>query len=156
MPAAEKNAPAVWAPAPVFLAAFLAAGLLLEYFLPSPFLTRGVQYALGTALITVSFAIVPFVLIRFRRAQTPFDATRPTTALVTDGVFRFSRNPGYLSMVLLYAGIAIVVDSGWLLAFLIPLIAALRRGVIRPEEIYLERKFGEKYTEYKSRVRCWL
>ena len=155
MPTAEKDAPGVWAPAPVFLAASLAVGLLLEYFLPSPFLPKGVQYAVGFALIAISFAIVPFVLIRFRRARTPFDATRPTTVLVTDGVFRYSRNPGYLSMVMLYAGIAIVLDSAWLVALLVPLVAVLQLGVIRPEEVYLERKFGEEYVRYKSRVRCW-
>jgi protein-S-isoprenylcysteine O-methyltransferase Ste14 len=75
---------------------------------------------------------------------------------VTDGPYRLTRNPGYLGMTLLYAGIAIAADAVWALAPLPVAIAVIDRGVIAREERYLERTFGAPYTEYKRRVRRWI
>ena len=80
----------------------------------------------------------------------------PTTAIVGAGPYRFTRNPMYLAMVLLCVGVGIFVASEWILA-LTPLCAlALWWFAIRPEEAYLEEKFGEGYLAYKRRVRRWL
>lgn len=92
----------------------------------------------------------------FRSARTSFDVRKPTTVLITDGPFRFSRNPGYLALSLLYAGIAVIADSLWVLALLAPALFVMHYGVIAREELYLERKFGSQYLEYKARVRRWL
>jgi protein-S-isoprenylcysteine O-methyltransferase Ste14 len=89
-------------------------------------------------------------------ASTPLDVRKRSTRIVTSGVFQQSRNPIYLGMVLLCTGVAFLVDSLWLLG-LVPLFAAiLQKGVIEPEEAYLERNFGEEYLRYKARVRRWI
>jgi protein-S-isoprenylcysteine O-methyltransferase Ste14 len=75
---------------------------------------------------------------------------------VTDGPYRLTRNPGYLGMTLLYAGIAIAADAVWALAPLPVAIAVIDPGVIAREERYLERTFGAPYTEHKRRVRRWI
>ena len=80
----------------------------------------------------------------------------PTTAIVTDGPYRFTRNPIYLGMFLGLVGLAIAFDNLWLLAMLVPFALAIRYGVVAREETYLEGKFGEVYTAYRSRVRRWL
>ena len=92
----------------------------------------------------------------FGRARTPLDPYTPSKAIVTDGPYRLTRNPGYLGMALTYAGIAIVSNAPWALAPLPVAIAIIDRGVIAREERYLERKFGTRYTDYKRRVRRWI
>lgn len=91
-----------------------------------------------------------------RRRATNVEPWKPTTAIVSDGVFGFSRNPIYLSMTLLYIGIALLLDSLWLLLLIFPLLMIVTFGVIVREEKYLETKFGAEYLDYKNRVRRWL
>ena len=93
---------------------------------------------------------------RFIRAGTNIPTHRPATALVTEGLYRFSRNPIYLGLTLVYLGLALGISSLGALALLPIVLAVMQVGVIRREERYLERKFGERYLAYKSRVRRWL
>ena len=71
---------------------------------------------------------------------------QPTIAIVAAGPFRFSRNPLYLSLTVLGAGVALLVNSGWGLLLL----------VIAREERYLEGKFDDEYSAYRERVRRWI
>ena len=93
---------------------------------------------------------------RFRRAGTAVEPWRTSTALVTNGVYRFTRNPMYLAMALLYLGAALAADSVLALVLLPPLLVLVRVGVISREERYLERRFGDEYRRYRSSVRRWL
>ena len=81
---------------------------------------------------------------------------RPTTALVIEGIYRYSGNPLYTSMAFFYAGIALAAASLWALAFLVPTLVIVRDGVIAREEAYLERKFGDDYRHFRTAVRGWL
>ena len=92
----------------------------------------------------------------FSRAGTPVPSNQPVRALVTTGVHGWSRNPIYVGMLLLYAGIGIAARSPWVLILALPLILILRYGVIAREEAYLERRFGDAYRAYKAHVRRWL
>jgi protein-S-isoprenylcysteine O-methyltransferase Ste14 len=80
----------------------------------------------------------------------------PATALVTAGPYRFTRNPVYIGFVLVYFGLSIVLTSVWVLLLLAPVLVILQRGVVKPEEAYLERKFGDAYRAYEARVPRWL
>jgi len=75
---------------------------------------------------------------------------------VTTGAYRFTRNPAYLGMALIYTGIALATGGTWALITLIPTLVLVDRGVIAREERYLEQKFGAEYTTLKTRVRRWL
>jgi protein-S-isoprenylcysteine O-methyltransferase Ste14 len=92
----------------------------------------------------------------FARAATPVPSNQPVRALVTTGIHGWSRNPIYLGMFLLYVGIGLVVRSPWVLLLALPLAIIIRFGVIAREEAYLERRFGNAYSDYKARVRRWL
>ena len=81
---------------------------------------------------------------------------RPSTALVTEGVYRFTRNPIYLALALLHLGSALAFDSALALASLPFALAAVQAGVVAREERYLEGKFGDEYRRYKSSVRRWI
>lgn len=92
-----------------------------------------------------------------RRAGTTISVDRPTTAIVASGPYRYSRNPLYVALTLLYLGLgAAALNTLWALVLLPPLLVVIQRGVIEREERYLERKFGEEYRRYKRRVRRWL
>jgi protein-S-isoprenylcysteine O-methyltransferase Ste14 len=93
---------------------------------------------------------------RFRRAGTTENPFKPSTALVFDGPYRFTRNPMYLGMAAVYVGLAFVLGLMWALLFLPLVLIAVDRLVIAREEPYLERKFGEEYVAYKRRVRRWI
>jgi protein-S-isoprenylcysteine O-methyltransferase Ste14 len=92
----------------------------------------------------------------FRGAGTNIETNKPSTTVVTHGLYKFSRNPIYIGLTTLYLGLAYVADSWWTLILLIPVILIMRWGVIAREERYLEAKFGEAYVAYKARVRRWL
>jgi protein-S-isoprenylcysteine O-methyltransferase Ste14 len=95
-------------------------------------------------------------VLLFRRAGQTENPWKPTSHIEQRGPFRFTRNPMYLQMVLVCLGIAVILANGWVL-LLTPAVGwLLQRLAIRPEEAYLERKFGDDYRAYKRRVRRWL
>jgi protein-S-isoprenylcysteine O-methyltransferase Ste14 len=90
------------------------------------------------------------------RAGTNVDPREPTTAIVTDGPFRYSRNPLYLSLVLFYLGGTLLIDGVAPLIVLVLVLLVLHFGIVRREEQYLEGKFGDVYRAYRARVRRYL
>ncbi len=156
MPQSTKDAPNVVAIPPLIYAAFLAVGLVLDYLFPIPVLPDPMQYWIGFGIMIPGGFIMPFVLLRFKEAETNFDPRKPTTAIITTGPYRFSRNPSYVSLTMLYLGIAIAADSVWVLAALTPALLVMHYGVILREEEYLAEKFGKAYLQYKRSVRRWL
>ena len=111
---------------------------------------------IGFALATISGILALWAFIVMRRAGTHIDTRRPALAVVTTGPFRFTRNPLYLSLVLLTLGLALIFNIAWAAILLIPVTIIVHYGVIRREECYLESKFGETYLEYKRKVRRWV
>jgi len=151
-----QDTPGVIALPPLVYVLGLALGLGLEALLPSAAIPGEVRWPAGGLLLAAGMLLGPWFLITFWRAGTPVDVAKPTSALVTHGPFRFSRNPGYLSLALMYLGIATLTSALWGLATLLPTLAVIQIGVIQREERYLEGKFGDEYRRYKSRTRQWL
>jgi protein-S-isoprenylcysteine O-methyltransferase Ste14 len=148
--------PGVIAPPPLIYAGGLAAGLLANRPYPVYFLPRGLSRGLGWLLIVAGVGIGVLGFREMRRAGTNVDPREPTTAVVTEGPYRFTRNPLYLGMTLIYCGIAARANT-FPAVLLLPLVLfVMRRGVIEREERYLERKFGDEYLRYKVRVRRWI
>ncbi len=152
----RKDTPGVIAPPPLIFLAFILLGVVLDLVRPMAILPAGPRYLAGAVLIALGLAGVASVFRRFRAAATNVQTREPTTALVTGGLLRFSRNPIYVSMGLAHAGIAVAADGVWILAMLVPALAVIRTGVIPREERYLERRFGDDYRRYMESVRRWL
>ncbi len=144
------------APPPVIYLISLAIGLLVHWLYPVQVLPTPFAIGIGLLLIAAAGPIVISALRAFSRAKTTFDVRKPTSAIVTNGPYRFSRNPGYVSLTLLYGGIACLVNSLWVLLMVVPTVTVMHFGVIKREERYLEAKFGEEYREYKTTVRRWV
>ncbi|MGF6303033.1 hypothetical protein OKW43_005711 [Paraburkholderia sp. WC7.3g] len=93
-PEATAAGPGIFVPAPVFYLAALAIGIALEYLLwPIPIPAASSKDVIASIFIIVSVLIMPPVLMRFRRAATPFDARKAASSLITDGPYRFAFGP---------------------------------------------------------------
>ena len=146
----------VIAPPPLIYLGALGIGFGLDAVIGSASLRPRFRIPVGSALIIAGAGLLGSFAQAFRGAQTPIDPYTPSTAIVTDGLYRLTRNPAYLGMALTYTGIAIASSAPWALLLLPGAIAIVDRGVIVREERYLERKFGAPYADYKRRVRRWL
>ena len=107
-------------------------------------------------MIAAGIALAALAMRRFRAAGTNIPTPLPSTALVAGGPYRFSRNPIYLALTLIFLGLAAAANSLWLLLLLPAVLAVMHYGVVLREERYLGGKFGERYLDYKARVRRWL
>lgn len=143
-------------PPPIIYATALFLGLALNYFFPIALLSDVLRYSVGIAFIVVSGAIIPFVIILYKKLKTPFDVRKPARTLITDGPNRYSRNPGYLSLTLLYLGVGFILNNIWILSLVIPVVLIMDLCIIRSEERQLEALFGKQYLRYKSAVRRWI
>ena len=152
----DPDTPHVIVLPPLLYVAALAAGLLLTWAAPEPLLSSSLRYWVGGALVALGLGITGWGRTLMVRAGTNVNPFQPTTALVTTGPFRFSRNPLYVGLTLAYLGGALLANSWWVLALLVPVLLILHYGVVRREERYLEAKFGEAYRAYRGRVRRYL
>jgi len=144
---------------PVLFLVSLCVGLLLGWLAPLRILSAEhprLPLALGLTALAFGLGAVAWSLVWMRRTEQDPDPRKPTPSLIAAGPFRFSRNPIYLGMALLEAGIGLAIGNAWLLLLVPPTIAILVRTVVEREEAYLARKFGEPYARYCEQVRRWL
>ena len=152
----EQDNPGIRVPPPLIYLLPLLLGLLLNRRLHVPFLPRRVARVLGWPLVGGAMALAVWFARTLHGAETTLRTDKAVSSLVQDGPFRYSRNPGYLSLTMLYTGIAILRNALWAIV-LVPLVLyVMQREVIEREERYLERTFGEEYLAYKRRVRRWV
>jgi protein-S-isoprenylcysteine O-methyltransferase Ste14 len=156
-----ETARAIARPPLLFLAGLLL-GFVSDHLLRLPFpvtragLAHWVSAIVAGSLIVIGMAVFVAAARSFSGAATPVQGTKPTRVLVTTGIHGWSRNPIYLGMFLVYVGIGIAVRSPWILILTLPLLLTIRYGVIAREEVYLERRFGDTYRDYRARVRRWV
>ena len=137
----------------------LFLGFLIHWRLPLPIVPAvlvGPLRLLGAFCLVAGLALTIWAVATFRRVGTTHHPAGPTTALAVGGPYRFTRNPMYLGLVFITAGVALLANALWPLILLPVVIVILRRAVIDREERYLTAKFGEEYLQYKARVRRWL
>ncbi len=152
----KKDVAGVIAPPPLFFLAAILVGLGLEWLVRADIGLGRTGLYVGLALIVVSVIIAVLARQQFVKGGTSLRVEEPSTAILSTGPFRFSRNPLYGSMASLQIGIGIAASMAWVIALVIPALVVIRYAVIAREELYLERKFGEEYLNYKNSVRRWL
>ena len=148
--------PGVPAPPPVIYVVGLGVGFGLQVLLPSTPVPAAVRWLLGGALLLAGLVLTASFFTVLRRAGTPANPFKPTTALVTTGPYRVSRHPAYLGLALIYIAIALMASALWVLVPLPAVLVVIDRCFIAREERYLERKFAGDYMRYKARTRRWL
>jgi protein-S-isoprenylcysteine O-methyltransferase Ste14 len=134
----------------------IVLGVLIHLVSPFSLLASGPTAGFGAPLILLAVALFVSAVRTFRAADTPVPGNRPTTTIVKTGPYRFGRNPIYLAFSLLQLGIALWVNSVWLIITLLAAVAVMSLVVIPREERYLEARFPSEYAAYKASVRRWL
>jgi len=153
------DSPGVHLPPPFIFVAAVGGGIMLHRAVPLPLLPaslRAAAVAAGWLLLAGGLVVSIQAILSFRRARTSVMPNRPARRLVTHGPYRFSRNPMYMSLTMQGLGLSFLVNTLWSVLFLFPGLVALYFLVVRSEERYLGKTFGEEYAAYRSRVRRWL
>jgi protein-S-isoprenylcysteine O-methyltransferase Ste14 len=152
----NQDNPGMNVPPPLIYVLPLILGLLLDRRAHLPFLRRSAARSLGWPLIGGGVVLSRWFLQTMRQADAPIRTDKPVPRLTTEGPFRYTRNPGYLSLTMLYLGIAVLRNALWAILLLPLVLIVIQREVIGREERYLERTFGEEYLAYKARVPRWV
>ena len=141
---------------PVLFVAGLVIGLLLQWIVPLTILPFDVPRWPGALLLMSGILLALWGRDTMAAAGTSPNPASATTTLVTTGPFRFSRNPLYVASTLAYLGVALLVNSLWVLLLLAPILLVMHFGIVRGEERYLAAQFGDAYRDYCARVRRYL
>jgi protein-S-isoprenylcysteine O-methyltransferase Ste14 len=156
MPASTASAgdnPGVIVRPPILYLGALIALVVLRWVWPAPILaSASLALNAGIALGVVALALGLWAVVTMRSAGTNVDPNKESTAIVTAGPFRYTRNPIYVGFDLLFIGFTLALNSWWGAVLLVPLLVVMHVGVIRREERYLEQKFGGDYLRYKYDV----
>ena len=140
----------------ILYAAAFAIAFALNLAWPIPVAPEPYSRWVGMALCIAGAALILWGIAAMRQAKTNIYPALPATSLVMTGPFRFTRNPLYVALAILFVGLAFEVNMAWGFAVLVPLLLVMHYGVILREERYLESKFGDAYRQYCSRVRRYL
>ncbi len=142
---------------PPFVALFyIVVTMVLQRFVPVSFTVPVYLRNVGLGLTFIGFMIGVGAFIEFRKARTTLDPHGSVKALVTGGIYRFTRNPIYLGFFLMVVGFPLSSGSFWGFVAAPFYATTMSRLVIEKEEAYLEKKFKEQYTGYRLRVRRWI
>jgi protein-S-isoprenylcysteine O-methyltransferase Ste14 len=152
----QTDHPGVIARPPLMVLAALGVVLVLRWLLPLPIFPPRLGLVPGLLLAVLGATWIAWGRRTMVAAGTNVNPTKPTTAIVASGPFRYSRNPLYVGATIFYVGVTLAMNTWWGFATLLVLLPLLHFGVVLREERYLDAKFGEPYREYRSRVRRYL
>ena len=153
----QNRVAGVAAPPPLIFLSFLLLASILQKLCPLPMGWPNVGLRLCAILLAgAAFSLALGALGWFRHRGTDPRPWKPSTTLVVEGPYRWTRNPMYLAMTLLFLSWGLWHDSCWCLVLLPGLIEVVNRGIIFREESYLATRFGPAYLDYRKRVRRWL
>ena len=156
---APLNNPGVHFPPPILYILGFGGSLLLDSgvrALPFPGVGTIVVEPFGVLLLLTGLYVTFWGVAAFRKAMTAIFPNQPASELVTDGPYRYTRNPMYTGLTIAFIGGAFIMDSMWPLIVLPVVLGLVYLLVIRREEAYLADAFGEQYSAYRRRVRRWL
>lgn len=141
---------------PVYLLIAILVALALNFALPIARVAPPRVSYLGVVLIIAGVALTGYAAGLFAKAQTPLKPFEPATALVTTGIYRVTRNPMYVGLILILAGVGLFLGTVGALLPLPVFVWLLSTRFVAGEERLLEQTFGEAYLAYKRQVRRWI
>ena len=150
------DSPGVRIPPPLIFVGGLIVGLSISAWFPTSYIGSFAAHTVGGTLVVLGVLLAASAIRIFVKSGTNLRPDRPSSALATGGPYRFTRNPMYLSLTVVYVGVAVFMQSLWSLLLLPFLLSFIQNKIIRREEDYLDRRFGDYYARYRSRVRRWL
>lgn len=153
-----KDNPGVHIPPPLLYIAMFVVAVLLQRFLPSnkSFFYTSTSKVIGAVVILAGFFFNLPALRQFFKTKNTLVTVKPANSLQTTGIYAISRNPMYVSLLLFYIGLSFIIGNWWHLIILPVLFLLVQEYVIKREEKYLDRRFGQSYHNYRSKVRRWI
>ena len=154
----DRDGASVRVPPPVvYLAAVIGGGLVDRYLVSLPLvLPGGVRFGAATVATVLGIGVMAAAIGLFRQTGQDPKPWESTPEIISTGVYRLTRNPMYVGMALLQAGIGFALTSAWIIALVPVVLAVVYATAVRHEEAYLEEKFGADYLSYKNEVRRWI
>ena len=132
------------------------AGLGIDFIYSSPSMPLWLQLGSGAAFIVGGVLLIRGSMQNIDQAGTTYNPYAASTALVTSGIYRHTRNPGYLGLAVIQIGLALMIDGPWIAVTTIVSVVITSQFVIKLEEEKLSRTFGQEYQDYLSMVRRWI
>ena len=152
----EQDSAQVRIPPPLILLSCVLLGAWLHWIYPVHLAAAPLRWIIAGLLVFTGIAVILYCAWIFRKRNINIEPWKKTSHLITSGIYRFSRNPIYLSFVIVGLGAAFAANSIWIALLMVPLVLIINRIVIAKEELYLEEKFGDEYRSYKKQVRRWI
>jgi protein-S-isoprenylcysteine O-methyltransferase Ste14 len=157
MPQQHQDRAGVIVPPPLIYLSGILIGLAFNrWWWPCPIFGLTEWHWSGLVLVVAGMALVIAGRRALLAAETSINPFKPTMSIVTAGPYRFTRNPLYLGVTLIYCGLTLIINTWWCFVFLVPVLLLIHVGVVTREERYLEHKFGDSYRQYRARVRRYL
>lgn len=154
----KSDNPGVHIPPPIIFAGIFLLALLIQKYIPigNQFFYTSFSTIIGFVFLFAGILFVFFAIRRFLITKNTLITVRPATSLQTVGVYSLSRNPIYTGFLSVYSGAGFLVGNWWHFVLFPILLFIVQEYVIKREENYLFRRFGETFSEYKKKVRRWL
>lgn len=141
---------------PLLYLLVLATGILVSYFFPQHLINFSIAMPMGILFLITGITTLILAATLFRKNKNPVNPSGSTQLIICSGIYKYTRNPMYLSLTLIFTGISIITNAWFSFVLLFPLLLICQKGIIEREEKYLTRKFGDEYLNYKSKVRRWI
>ncbi|HEY5407029.1 MAG TPA: isoprenylcysteine carboxylmethyltransferase family protein [Ginsengibacter sp.] len=154
----KKDSPGIYFPPPlIYVLTFLAA-VFIQKKIPINDYVFHLEFtkAVGILFLAISLYFLFTSLRKFFLTKNTLILVKPATSLQTNGVYNISRNPMYVSLALIYLGLSCLIGNWWNIILFPLLFLLFEQYIIKSEEKYLERRFGQEYLNYKSKVRRWI
>ena len=154
----KKDSPGVYIPPPLFYVLTFLVAVFVQKKIPidDSLFHLQITKITGILFLVISLFFLITSLIKFFQSKNTLILIKPASSLQTNGIYSISRNPMYAGLAIVYLGITCLIGNWWNIILFPLLLLVIQEYVIKKEEKYLERAFGEKYLDYKSRVRRWL
>jgi protein-S-isoprenylcysteine O-methyltransferase Ste14 len=154
----SNDNPGVYVPPPLLYVAVFVAAVFLQRTFPIDKVRSMEQGAtiIGFIFVAIALLLVIISLRQFFVTKNSLITIRPAFSLQTNGIYRFTRNPMYLGLANIYLAVTCFIGSWWNIILFPLLIIIVHEYIIKREERYLTRRFGQVYLNYKNRVRRWI
>lgn len=154
----KNDHPGVYIPPPLFYIAIFFAAVLMQKLVPlnTDFFYTSTSKIIGSIILVIGLFFNFPALSQFFKTKNSLVTIKPANTLQTTGIYSVSRNPMYVSLLLFYIGLSFIIGNWWNLVLLPILFLIVQEYVIKREEKYLERRFGQPFYDYKAKVRRWL
>ena len=154
----KKDHPGIYIPPPLFYVITFLAAVFIQKLAPleKEFFYTTTSKIIGSIIIIAGLFFNFPALRQFFNTKNTLVTIKPANSLQTTGIYSVTRNPMYISLLLSYTGLSFIIGNWWNFILLPLLVLVVQEYIIKREELYLQRRFGQEYLDYKNKVKRWL